>query len=89
MRVSFSQVSEIPQKSTFLLFKSAYKAAQASGLATDLAFNTMKTGICFATLGPDRFLSIYGFQNTRYSTFVFLTIFKSICNAYWDKLDSY
>ena len=31
----------IQQISTFLLFKSAYKATLASGLATDLAFNTM------------------------------------------------
>ena len=45
------------QTSTFLRFKFAYKAAHASGLATDLAFNTMKNGICFAALGPD--FSVY------------------------------
>ena len=34
-------------------FSNPYKAAHASGLATNLAFNTMKAGIGFATLGPD------------------------------------
>jgi thiamine pyrophosphate-dependent acetolactate synthase large subunit-like protein len=36
----------------FLLFMSAYKAAYASGFARDLAFSTMKDGICLVTLGP-------------------------------------